>query len=417
MSGYFSYDNINKMHIELSSVCNSICPNCPRYFQNSPNVIPELYPQSITIEKFKEWFPRETLMKMKQILFCGNHGDPGSCKDLVPILEYVFDNTKYYCGVQMHTNGGMKQPKIWDKIGMLFAKRPESWKMIFSIDGLEDTNHIYRRNVNWDKLMANVKAYTKHEGNSDWEFLIFKHNELQVKAAKEMSIQLGIKQFSPKKAHGLDDGNNHATMPALNKEGKTEYQIYPPTEQKDKVNYIKTTNTDIITTKNKEFDKVTMPDNTHRHRYIEGTVGLTRVKQHHLEEWDNTPIRPRCYREVYVSASGFVTPCCWIGIIIPFIDKSEKTSITFKTHQLKEKMLKLGLDNFNLHNISLKELLDTGLLNKVYSDDWDKTTANGKLALCTETCGKANVLDDTMSHEDNPYKKTRKSTDHREHLA
>ena len=32
-------------------------------------------------------------------------------------------------------------------------------------------------------------------------------------------------------------------------------------------------------------------------------------------------------------------------------------------------------------------------------------------------CGAPNVLDDTMSHEGNPYKKTRKATDHREHLA
>ena len=85
-SGYFRFETLNKMHIELSSLCNSICPNCPRYFQNSPNEIPELIPQSISIENFKKWFPPETLKQITYMNFCGNHGDPVTCKDLLPIL-------------------------------------------------------------------------------------------------------------------------------------------------------------------------------------------------------------------------------------------------------------------------------------------------------------------------------------------
>ena len=59
--------------------------------------------------------------------------------------------------------------------------------------------------------MANVKAYTQHGGNSDWEFLIFAHNEHQLEEAKTMSKEIGIRNFSPKIAHGLDDGKNFAT--------------------------------------------------------------------------------------------------------------------------------------------------------------------------------------------------------------
>jgi len=415
-SGYFQFNTLNKMHIELSSLCNSICPNCPRYYHNSPNEIPELIPQSISIENFKKWFPPETMAKINLLLFCGNHGDPVTCKDLLPIMEYCYETLPEDGDLQMHTNGGMKSTKVWSRIGEIYADRP-GWKMIFSIDGLEDTNHIYRRNVNWNKLMSNVKAYTEHGGNSDWEFLIFKHNEQQVDEAKAMAKEIGIKTFSPKIAHGLDNGIDHATMPAINKEGKLDYHIYPPLQKKNKVNYIKSDNPDRLAVVNKEFNKIHTMSLDHPQAFQPGTSGLDKVSEHELNELNNTTIRPRCYREVFVSAAGFVTPCCWIGLLVPFIDDERKVSGFFNQHQLKEKLMSVGLEKFNLHNDTLENILNDNRLNKVYSDDWNNTTQCGKLKECTVTCGQANVLDDTMSHEDNPYKQERKATDHREHLV
>jgi len=254
-SGYFQYSTLNKMHIELSSLCNSVCPNCPRFYKNSPHTIPELKPQSISIENFEKWFPPEILKQIQYMNFCGNHGDPVTCKDLLPILEYCFKTLPPEGGLQMHTNGGMKSVKVWDRIGELFSQRP-NWKMIFSIDGLEDTNHIYRRNVSWKKLMSNVKAYTAHGGNSDWEFLIFGHNENQMEEAKALAKEIGIKRFSPKIAHGLDNGTDHATMPAINKDGKLDYHIYPPLQKKNKAKYIESNNPDKLAIINKEFDKI-----------------------------------------------------------------------------------------------------------------------------------------------------------------
>ena len=289
MSGYFRFETLNKMHIELSSLCNSICPNCPRYFQNSPNEIPELIPQSISIENFKKWFPPETLKQITYMNFCGNHGDPVTCKDLLPILEYCFTSLPKNGGLQMHTNGGMKSAKVWNRIGELFAQRP-GWKMIFSVDGLEDTNHIYRRNVNWKKLIENIKEYTQHGGDSDWEYLIFRHNEHQIDEAKRMSKELGVKQFVQKIAHGLDNGVNYATMPAIDKSGKTDYQIYPPREKKNKVNYIKGSDDKIII-KDKSFEKVTYINEDNELAFIAGTSGLDRMSAQELEELDNTVIR------------------------------------------------------------------------------------------------------------------------------
>ena len=56
--------------------------------------------------------------------------------------------------------------------------------MLFSTDGLEDTNEIYRKKVKWDKLMENVEAYIGAGGMATWKWLTFKHNEHAAEARR-----------------------------------------------------------------------------------------------------------------------------------------------------------------------------------------------------------------------------------------
>ena len=46
----------------------------------------------------------------------------------------------------------------------------------FAIDGLEDTNHIYRRNTDWVKIVQNATAYIAAGGRAEWDFIVFAHN-------------------------------------------------------------------------------------------------------------------------------------------------------------------------------------------------------------------------------------------------
>ena len=78
---------------------------------------------------------------------------------------------------------------------------------VFSIDGLEDTNHIYRRNVSWKKVMNNVQAYIQAGGSAHWDMLIFNHNQHQVDAAKQLADSLGFTWFRAKVS------KRFATMP------------------------------------------------------------------------------------------------------------------------------------------------------------------------------------------------------------
>ena len=109
---------------------------------------------------------------------------------------------RYFKNVGVHTNGGGRTAEFWHNLGTISKnKGSTSWDkgrsgITFSIDGLADTNEIYRRKVNWDKLMENVKAYIGAGGLAEWKMLVFDHNKHQVEEAKELSKKLGFVHFS-----------------------------------------------------------------------------------------------------------------------------------------------------------------------------------------------------------------------------
>ena len=96
----------------------------------------------------------------------------------------------------------MKTTKFWHDLGM--SMNSNSY-VIFSVDGLEDTNHIYRRNVKWDKVINNMTAYSKTGARGIWEFLKFKHNEHQKTEAGHLADGLGF-EIRFKNPNGFEGG-------------------------------------------------------------------------------------------------------------------------------------------------------------------------------------------------------------------
>jgi len=66
----------------------------------------------------------------------------------------------------------------------------------FGIDGLEDTNHIYRRGVKWERLQNNFREYIKAGGNAGWQFIVFPWNVHQIEEARQRSLDEGFTSFS-----------------------------------------------------------------------------------------------------------------------------------------------------------------------------------------------------------------------------
>jgi hypothetical protein len=62
----------------------------------------------------------------------------------------------------------------------------------FGIDGLEDTLHLYRKNVKFSKAIENATAYINAGGRAQWNFIVFKHNEHQVQTVQALGKELGF---------------------------------------------------------------------------------------------------------------------------------------------------------------------------------------------------------------------------------
>jgi hypothetical protein len=156
---------------------------------------------------------------------------------MLEICKYINEVSRN-TAVRVNTNGGMRKPEWWAELGKLFSKYPRSmynyWSVTFSIDGLEDTNHLYRRNVKWNAVIANAQAFIDAGGTAIWDYLIFKHNEHQILEAQELSKKMKFNEFVPKKSLGVDNGTHLQPMAVLDKDGQLEYIIEAPTNSKNR---------------------------------------------------------------------------------------------------------------------------------------------------------------------------------------
>ena len=120
----------------------------------------------------------------------------------------------------MNSNGGLKTKDWWKKLGEVL-QGPLDY-CVFSIDGLEDTNHIYRRNVKWDKIIENVVSFISTGAKAHWDMLVFEHNKHQVDEAKDLAKEIGFSWFRAKETDRWDTyTSNLGILPATEYTSKT----------------------------------------------------------------------------------------------------------------------------------------------------------------------------------------------------
>lgn len=375
-------DRIHYLHIEISTLCNAACPCCPRFETNTPLTPDSLKLGFIDIRTFKEWFPPSIMSRVKYLNFCGNHGDPATNPDLPEILEYCgqFENINK---IEFHTNGGMKNPAFWKKVATA-ANNSKSKEVhaVFSIDGLKDTNHIYRRNVKWDKLIKNLEAYeSTTKRTTTVEFLVFKHNEHQIEEAKTFFGNLNIKPIF-KAPINLDDGENITPVPVQNDKGGILYWIYPTDVANFKPTYIKS---------DAKVVKSIMPS-------VKGSkdTGFSTEDLDLIKQADKTRIVPRCSNnDLYVEVDGFVHQCCFVATGF-YRERAEYLAgnyVPVASRQLLGSMEAIGFDKFSLNSNTLESIIENKLLKNLYNASWENKVSEGKKIHCTQTCGKVNSID------------------------
>jgi len=400
LESFWNINELRQIHVELTNGCNAACPLCVRFYNNSPNIRPDLEIGQITLTKFKNYFPPKILQNCHLMMFCGVHGDPGVARDLLEICQYISDSSSNI-NLTINTNGGMRKPEWWAELGKIFNNHPR-WQLTFSIDGLEDTNHLYRRNVKWNSLIQNVKAFIDSGGYAKWDYLIFKHNEHQLDQAKQLSVELGFKEFIPKKALGVDNGEYLTHMPVRDKNGDLDYVIEAPVNPEHR-NLENPKGTAII--QHHSFD-IENYQHLKKTKQISNDfkIQLTKVKNKIDNEdnskYNNLDIKckskmPSGGKEIFVDNFGRVIPCCYIGTML------NSTYTDTNTLQLHKQISDYGWENFDLNKFSLEDIISNKHLDNVFADSWTKPTmAKGKLGYCAETCGTVSSIDRIFTHKE-----------------
>ena len=198
----FDRNNVRTLHMETSTVCNAACPMCPR--ESDPFFDKKNDATSLSLAKVKEIFDNDFIKQLNYMFMCGNYGDPAAAPDCIEIFRH-FRSVNNNITLGMNSNGSLRNEKWWSELGSILSKNNDN--CYFGIDGLRDTNHIYRVNTNYDKIMKNAKAFIEAGGKAYWKFLVFEHNEHQVEEAKELSKLMGFTGFEPAVTIRLDAPN------------------------------------------------------------------------------------------------------------------------------------------------------------------------------------------------------------------
>jgi MoaA/NifB/PqqE/SkfB family radical SAM enzyme len=370
--------NIRGFHIELSSKCNAACPMCSRNFLGS-FTIPFVKESSWTIENFKKVFTKRWIRYLKHFTFCGNLGDPLMCDDLTPIVKYIMDNNKHF-EISINTNGGARSKDWWFKLGNQMSRNPLNY-VIFSVDGLEDTNHIYRRKVKWSNVINAMKGYVEGGGRAIWEFLVFKHNEHQIEDVKKLADEIGINELVFKRPMGFGSGTGQV---ALTPDVDVDYEIFPSTIEEYQ-------NEDV---RGKEI-KSTLDSWKFLDNSVEKSKFLSKWKSiekrdnffetiHYPNEFeylDNVDFSCRVSdekTEVFIDSLGNLFPCCFTAS--KFYQNSDYVS-----EELRNFIIEYDMKNLNVHEKDLRLIIESEFFQKLFLQK--------RLYVCKLFCGDQKTLD------------------------
>ena len=401
-----NYQDIKRLDLETSSLCNAECPSCGRRQEGGikSQTFTETY---MTTEQVKEWFSKDFIENLNMITMCGNYGDSMTNPDLIPILKH-FRSINPTLRFHMNTNASGRDEKFWRELGEIFSINNST--VVFSVDGLEDTNWVYRKGTHWDKIMSAMKTYISTGANSHWEFLVFRHNEHQVEEARQLAKDMGVTEFFAKRAMGFStnrdkDNNIIQSMKVYGRQGEYQYTIKPPAEvvsenvekqfdkrnlgkdeqqnmfsDSEKVGYISNIKSDL----EKSYiniEPVTRKERTNHTSKIDRELTEHEVQ---LSKCDIDCIAIK-NSHIFVNSYGLVFPCCWHAAMYDDEFGSEDM-----VGPIVDFIKSFGENNISLKHKSVKEIIDGEIYTTGYLDTFkDRDLRNKRLKSCAALCGVA----------------------------
>ncbi len=191
-NSWFKIQDLEILEVELTTFCNARCPLCSRQVFSTYKEDPTLPKRHMDTKDVLSLLPSLAKCKQVHVDFIGSFGDPIMHPELLEICERYLELPNVT--VMIETNASVRGDSFWQDLGRLSALS-ERLKVSFSIDGLADTNRIYRANTDFDKIMRNAKEYLSQGGWGAWKFICFKHNQHQFDEAKDLAQAMGFQRF------------------------------------------------------------------------------------------------------------------------------------------------------------------------------------------------------------------------------
>jgi molybdenum cofactor biosynthesis enzyme MoaA len=330
-------ENIRIVHVEASSRCNSHCPMCSRFTADG-FIQPGLVEGDLTSDVFYKLFTLEFTSQLEHVYFSGVYGDPCLNKLLPEFVNYLMDNG---CrSISIDTNGGYRDTDWWASMAR------DNVMINFALDGTDnEALGKYRMGVKFDKVFDNIQAFISAGGVAQWNFIVFEHNEHQVETAKKLSNQIGAK-FRLKVTQKFNNKRDYKVM----KEGKQVFTLQPPK------------------------DSAYRHSNVGSEEHTPITLFNFEIKNYKKLNENKVTCKSLERQEVFLSASGLLFPCCYIGT---YTHDSPGSWQFNKLYDIKD---------FDLNNNSVEQVLE---IQYNISNKWNDTVENGNLITCLKTCGSA----------------------------
>ena len=343
----YNYEDIRTIHLEVTQNCQAACPMCDRNM-NGKGINPHINLDELTLEDCKKIFKPQFIQQLDTMYMCGNLGDPIIAKDTLEIFKY-FRQENPNIWLSMNTNAGARDEMWWAKLAKTFGRMGA---VIFSVDGLEDTNHLYRQGVNWKAVERSMDAFIKAGGRARWDFLVFEHNQHQVEEAEQLSKQKGFERFVAKKTGRFISSQSikKEQHQAISKKGKETTILKKPVEKYQNKAISK-------------YDKLIEKYGSIDSYYDKAQINCKVKKENSL----------------YITAEGLALPCCWTaGRMYKWWHKDPKVEQIWDF--IPDKYL---LDARN----GLDKVFETGIFDNI-QNSWSKTSCDkGKLKVCSMKCG------------------------------
>jgi MoaA/NifB/PqqE/SkfB family radical SAM enzyme len=319
--------NLSAIDIETINNCNAKCPLCLRTANMKTN-------DSLDWAEIIKQIPDYVWQNVKEINLNGTTGDNLMHPGIYEIVQWL---TTHSPGkVSIHTNGSIRDTSWWSKFGKLLSST--NHRIVFALDGLEDTHYLYRIDTNWNKIIENAKAFIAAGGRAEWQFILFDHNKHQVDRCRELANEFGFSKFFTIYQDRFDDTHEIKTKHGIIKR-------YDPKKLTSEVMVRETSN---------NFKK---------------------------QRGNKIECRSQKINWVSIYADGTVWPCCWLMGWHVVKDRGIHHSVV--NHHLT-KILKIDFSEINLYNKNLEDIINSELWQKRFTESFDGTPN----LICKQQCSK-----------------------------